>query len=364
MGFFNKLFGKEADAPKKVEKSALLRVSAIDRLTDNAVKITFNVPESLSKSFDFVPGQYVNIHVELDGIDYVRSYSICSAPGSDLAVGVKRVPQGKVSSFLNANLKVGDELKVDFPQGNFRLNQASGNYIGFAAGSGITPIFSMIQFLNDKGNDSFKLFFGNKSKADVMFANDLQSLKQAEKINVTYNYSVEQVEGAHYGRMNQDYLQNQIKENLDVLKADGFFICGPEQMILDAINALKTFGVSEDKIHFELFTAPVLMEAKKEQVTASFEGVSKVTAILDGEEYSFDLATTGDRILDELDVMAVDAPYSCRGGVCCTCRAKILEGSASMDNNMSLTDKDMKEGYILTCQAHPTSERLILTFDE
>lgn len=364
MSFLKKIFGKQTDAKAESAKYGLLEVKGIDRLTPNSVRISFHVPEDLVKNYHFIPGQYVNISLDIDGVEYNRSYSLCSVPNAPLAIGVKEVEQGKVSSYLNSKLQVGDTLKVDFPMGNFQLKSLSGNFVGFAAGSGITPILSMAKSVVDEGNGSFSLFYGNRTQEQTMFKSALDQLNSSERFQLHYVYSGEMVDGAEMGRLNKEFIQNVLKADLKLLKAEGFFLCGPEEMIVQAIAALKLFGVAEDKIHFELFTAPVIMESITTSEFSKFDGVSKVTAILDGEEYTFDLEVKKERILDELDVMGVDAPYSCRGGVCCTCRAKVLEGKATMDNNMVLTDKEVADGYILTCQAHPASERLIISFDE
>ncbi len=172
------------------------------------------------------------------------------------------------------------------------------------------------------------------------------------------------MDGYISGRLDQENVAQIIKENLELLKADGFYLCGPEEMIYTVKNSLKTFGVPEDKIHFELFTAPTIMKSAQKSAVADFNGVSEVTIILDDEHTTFELASDGDTILNELDGHGIDAPYSCRGGVCSTCKAKIIEGAATMDNNMSLTDNEIAEGYVLTCQAHPASEKVVITYDE
>jgi ring-1,2-phenylacetyl-CoA epoxidase subunit PaaE len=207
------------------------------------------------------------------------------------------------------------------------------------------------------------LFYGNKEKETIMFQEDLKKLCP-EHVSVDYWLSKEEAEGFQSGRLDKENVTAIVKNDLSLLKADGFYICGPEQMILETVEVLKTFGVSKDKIHYELFTSPVLMKSTPTKVTSDFNGVSKVVVILDDEETDFDLETDGATILEEAESHAIDAPFSCRGGVCCTCKAKVLKGEVRMDSNMSLTDNEVNEGYVLTCQAHPASEEVIISYDE
>jgi ring-1,2-phenylacetyl-CoA epoxidase subunit PaaE len=360
MSFFKRLFGADKAQENVTQTTWEIPVLSIERLTPSAVKVVFDLPEDAAQAFQYIPGQYLNVGVIINGSKHQRSYSICSAPHEPLAIGVKQVENGLVSSFINTDLKPGDTLLLDVPNGNFRLTDIGGNYVAFAAGSGITPILSMLKTISTSNQGSIKLFYGNKSPEQTMFLKDIEELNQKQQISATLVYSQY---GETKSRISDEFVKAIIKSDLDLLKKDGFFICGPEEMIVSVAEALKLFGVADDKIYFELFTAPTLIQSKT-KVVADFKGVSHVEIILDGEKVSFDLASDGPRIIDALDEQGIDAPYSCRGGVCCTCRGKILEGSATMDHNLALTDKEVAEGYVLTCQAHPTSEKLIISFDE
>ena len=363
MGMFNKLFGKKTDASTKAPKGfVLVRVKEVVRETPNAVSVAFEISDSDRAKFSFVPGQYVTILLQINGNDERRSYSICSSPDEDLRIGVKKIENGVVSSFINDELKVGDEVWLSVPEGRFNLTHPQGNFVAFAAGSGITPILSIAKSIA-KENGSLKLFFGNKYANQIMFRSTLEEL--GDTISTTYFLSAESKEGFEAGRLNQEKIAELIKADLSLLRADAFYICGPEEMIMSAIETLKVFGVSEDKIIYELFTTPVFMKSNQKIAdSASFEGVAKVEVELDGELINFELDTKGATILDKLTQLGEDAPYSCKGGVCCTCRAKVTEGKATMKMNYSLTDKEVEQGYVLTCQAHPSSDVLKLTYDD
>jgi ring-1,2-phenylacetyl-CoA epoxidase subunit PaaE len=362
MSLFGKLFGK-----KKVESKRgfhQLTVKDIKRLTPKSVKVTFDIPEGLTQNFQFIPGQYINVAIDISDAENRRSYSICSAVNEDLSIAVKEVEGGLVSNYINDDLQVEDNIFVSEPMGNFQMTDAGKNYTAFAAGSGITPILSMVKGISLSEQGRINLFYCNRSAEETMFKSDLDDIAN-DQIKVNYLFTREENAEGLEGRLDEKKISELLRNDLDLLKSDGFFICGPEQMIVDTVNALKTFGVPENKIHYELFTTPEIMKQEKQvEVQASFNGISKVTVVLDEEETVFDLATDGDPILDEVEAKGIDAPYSCRGGVCCTCRAKVIEGTAKMDSNMALTDKEVEEGYILTCQAHPTSEKIKITYDE
>lgn len=359
MGFFG-LFKKDSNTKTSTKKGFHeIPVAAVEKLTADTVKVILDVPENLRSEFQFIPGQYVNIALDLNGKEERRSYSICSGPKEPIAFAVKVVKNGKVSTWLNKELLPGQNLFVVHPQGNFILDKAAKNVVAIAAGSGITPILSIAKAMEATGNE-MKLFYGNRTKATTIFSEELKQLKH---LKITHFLSGENAEGAISGRITKDALTEQIKADLNVLKADAFFICGPEQMILDVSSTLEFFGVAKSKIHFELFTTPVLMKKEETQVSSVFKGESKVKVILDSEVIEFNLNSSGKTILETIEKEGLDAPFSCRGGVCCSCKAKVLNGSATMSMNYSLTDKEVKEGYILTCQAHPSSEELTVSFD-
>jgi ring-1,2-phenylacetyl-CoA epoxidase subunit PaaE len=339
----------------------VLSIKKISKLTEDSVKVIFDVPDIEKLNYSFIPGQYLDLEVELDGQAFHRSYSICSDIKESLAIGVKKVEDGKVSTWLNEKAKEGDKINVAFPSGNFTLAKADGNYVAFAAGSGITPILSISKFFSRAHDSKLLLFYGNRNENSIMFKDELKDL---DNVEVRHILSREEKEGYAHGRLNADTVRDMIKKDLDILKSRGFFLCGPEEMILNVSDVLKTFGVPEEKIHYELFTTPTLMKSKQTDSVAEFDGLSKVTVILDDEEEKFDLESNGATILDEAESYGIEAPFSCRGGVCCTCKAKVLKGAVKMEKNFTLTDSEIEEGYILTCQAHPNSEELTITYDE
>lgn len=354
------LFKKDKGSNSSKKGFFDLEVSTVEKLSSDTVKVSFVVPEELKSQFHFVPGQYLNFSVTLNGKEEHRSYSICSGPGEELAIAVKAVKSGNVSVWFNKEVLPGSILHVAKPMGGFTLKDSDKNIVAIAAGSGITPIISIAKALDKKGGKT-QLFYGNRTKSSILFEHEIAGIGSLK----THHYlSGETLDGFSHGRLNKENFTNEIKSNLDILKADAFFICGPEGMIMEISETLKFFGVAESKIHFELFTTPVLMKSHETNVTSTFEGTSRVKAILDSEVAEFELGAKGKSLLEAVEKAGFDAPYSCKGGVCSSCRAKVLKGSAMMTSNYSLTDEDLKKGYILTCQAHPTSEELTITFDE
>jgi ring-1,2-phenylacetyl-CoA epoxidase subunit PaaE len=336
MGLFSKF---KKDSSSKKLRSGIVTVANNERITAVGSRVHFEIPSTLKAQFVHEPGQYVNVHLTLDGTKHSRSYSICSGPNEkNLAVAVKAIDNGLVSNYLVNELKAGEEIELDFPLGNFKLDPKAPNIVCFAAGSGITPFMSFAKSLGV--NQHMRLIYGN-SKMDSAFFID--EIKGFPNVTSTFFFSQEKNEGHQEGRLDKHHISELIKSELSILRADGFYICGPEEMIISIQEVLNVFGIAKEKIHFELFTTPVLMKQ---------EEVSRI-----------ELATNGKSILDALDQSGMDVPFSCKGGVCCTCKAKIIEGSAQMTINYALTDEEVKDGYILTCQSHPTSEILKLDFD-
>lgn len=360
MSLFKKIFSKKPRTAAIPKGFFNLEVIEINRLTDDAVEIKLAIPTELEDKFKFAPGQYLNFSIDINGKEERRSYSICSAPDLfTISVAIKKVDKGVVSNWMNTELVVGDSLFVAPPAGNFTLKDEN-NIVAIAAGSGITPILSMAKSIEGQ-EKSMQLFFGNKTSSGTMFKKDIDALANT---NTIHFYTQEDAsESTRSGRITKDSFTSELKANLLLLKADGFFICGPEEMIMAVNEVLTTFGVAKEKIHFELFTTPVL-QPKKDTPQSDFTGTSKVKVILDDETFDFTLKNSGRSILEEADKQGIDVPYSCKGGVCCTCRAKLIKGKAVMDLNYSLTDKEIEDGYILTCQAHPASEELIVSYDD
>lgn len=356
MGLFSKF--KKKDESSKIERNATIKVSKNEKLTENGSRIHFDIPENQKAHFKFEPGQYVSIHTVIDGEKLNRSYSICSGPNEPLAIGVKAIENGRVSNYLVNTVKEGDELIVDFPKGHFTIKESDKQIVCFAAGSGITPIMSIAKHLTSA--QTMHLFYGNTTRKNSFFLDELMSLPSVKPHLL---FSQEVVENALSGRLDKQHVSDIIKADLSLLRADGFYICGPEAMILSIQEVLHLFGIPKEKIHFELFTTPVLMKQETPESTVEFKGEATVTAILDGDVTTIKLNAQGKTILDALDKAGMDVPFSCKGGVCCTCKAKIIEGSAKMMINYALTDDEVKDGYILTCQSHPTSEVLKIDFD-
>ncbi len=368
MSFIKKLFGKSA-SKKKIRTpnkaySAEFEINQIDRLTDKAVKVSFNISDSHKDNYKFEPGQYLNLIVKINGEKLHRSYSICSDIDEPLAIGVKETEDGYVSKFFNQEAKAGYKITVGTPIGRFTIPNPKGNYVGIAAGSGITPILSIAKMINRTEDASLDLIYGNRDIQSVMFKDELKTLNK-EKITTKYVFSEQEVEDHYFGMLSEEMIEKIFSDSPKILSSEGFYICGPEPVIINAKNVLERNGVSPDKIFYELFTTPVEMDSGiNSAVESDFSGISQVKVILYGEEEEFELETDGDNILEEAELYGMDAPYSCRTGICRTCKAKLLEGSANMERNYTLSESEVKEGYILTCQAHPTSEKVVVSYDD
>jgi ring-1,2-phenylacetyl-CoA epoxidase subunit PaaE len=343
-----------------------IKVKEVRQETKDTVSVAFEIPSELKSEFTYKSGQYITVKSNINGEDVRRAYSLCSSPAEDdFRIGVKKVANGKMSIFLTESLSVGDELDIMKPGGNFVMDDSSSNNVAFAAGSGITPILSMAKSALKSGGN-FTLFYGNKTANDTIFKSELDNLKNeyANNFNLHYIYSRENVGDLLYeGRIDKEKCTSLINKNPALLKADGFYMCGPEEMITGVADAIKELGVNENKIHFELFTAPTIKEKIVEKAETGFSGDSQVTVIMDGDEFDFTLNSKGDFILDAAMDAGADAPFSCKGAVCCTCKAQVLEGKATMEMNYSLSDAEVEDGYILTCQAHPASEKLVVDYD-
>jgi ring-1,2-phenylacetyl-CoA epoxidase subunit PaaE len=346
-----------------------LKVIDIKNETSDTVSVAFEIPEGDKNTFDYTSGQYLTLKFDINGNDERRSYSMCSSPfsGEPIRIAVKRVDKGLVSNHINDVIKVGTQIEVMPPQGNFTLETSleQKTYVAFAAGSGITPIWSMIKsVLDNEPGSKFVLFYGNKTSDSSIFKNEIDSLT-GERLSVYHILSREETSNSiTNGRIDKNKATELLKSNLDLLKSKAFFICGPEEMIFNVKDVLQSLGVSEDKIKFELFTTPVLLAAEKEVEVSNFTGIAKVKVIYDEEEVTFDLSSDGENVLEAAMRHDVDAPFSCKGAVCCTCKAKVTEGKMIMDANYALSDEEVAEGFVLACQAHPASENVVLDFDE
>lgn len=354
-----------------------LKVIDIRQETEDAISIAFEVPDNLKEDFEFIHGQYITLKHTVNGEELRRSYSICSSPASDepLRIAVKKVPQGRVSTFLNEKLKVGDSLEVMTPMGNFYTQlkkEHKKQYVAFAAGSGITPVISIIKTILHKEPDSnVILFYGNRTELSIIFKDELERLmnKYGERLKIYHILSREQLDNTLFsGRITADKVRMLLKEFADESRETEYFICGPEGMMREVTGELEERGVDKKHIHVELFTSPVESEddvkKKKEKKAPSSGGDSHVTIVLDGEETEIELSPDGDAILDAALEAGLDVPFACKGAVCCTCKAKLMEGEVDMDMNYALSDEEVEEGYILTCQSHPKTDKVVVDYDE
>jgi ring-1,2-phenylacetyl-CoA epoxidase subunit PaaE len=341
-----------------------VNIQEVKQETANAVSVLFNIPQQLVSEFNFEAGQYITLQKVINGEEIRRAYSICSTPKSgEVRVAIKKVENGVFSTFATSSLKAGDEIEISIPEGRFLLNtEANKNYIGFAAGSGITPILSMVKtVLETEPTSNFTLVYGNKSVADTIFYTELNALKESfsGRLNLHYIFSRENVKNELRGRIDENVTNYFVKNMYKESTFDAAYLCGPEEMIKEVSKALKNNKISKENIHFELFTASVDEEASSEIK----EGTTEVTILLDDEETTFSMQQTDDILAASLR-NNIDAPYSCQGGVCSSCLGKVTEGKAVMVKNSILTDDEIEEGLILTCQAHPTTPKITVDFDD
>ena len=344
-----------------------LTIKEIKKETENAVSILFDVPAELQNEFQFIAGQYITIKKTIAGEELRRAYSICSAPNcGELRIAVKAVDNGTFSVYACTILKEGDVLEVSKPEGKFVLETSTKNaknYLAIAAGSGITPIMAMIKaVVIEEPKSTFTLIYGNKTEVDTIFRNELEDFKNefSTQFNVQYVYSREQHNDALFGRINTRNINFIIKNKFKNIAFDTSFLCGPEEMIHIAKDVLIEYGLNEDAIHFELFSTPISSEIATKQ---SFEGTSEITILLDDEETTFEMDSKT-TILTSALKEGLDAPYSCQGGICSSCIAKVTEGSAVMTKNTILSEEEINDGLILTCQAHPTSQKITIDYDD
>ena len=359
MAFLKKIFTSKTKV-KTPRGFNLLTILKITRLSEDTVMVSLAIPADLKSTYRFTPGQYLDFAITINGEKHRRSYSICSGENETLAVAVKKIDKGIISTWFNDVANEQTEILTSSPQGNFTIEDNFNTVVSFVAGSGITPVMSIAKKIEATGK-SLALFYGNRTQSSILFKPDLDALS---KTDTRYYLSGETTDGFGNGRLDSNNISEIIKENLALLKADCFLLCGPEEMILSALDVLKTFGVSEDKIKYELFTTPVKLKTAQAETSSNFEGTSTIVVILDDEKESFQLEADGMSILEKSNKEGLDAPYSCRGGVCSTCKAKVIKGKASMKMNYSLTEDEVEDGYILACQAHPASEELVISFDD
>ncbi len=343
-----------------------LNISDVRRETPDAISVAFRIPDSLKDFYNFIAGQYLTLKLTLDGEEIRRAYSICSAPGSgELRIAIKSVKSGIFSHFANKQLKPGDTIEVGVPEGSFIFEPDADrqkNYAAFAAGSGITPVMSIIQsVLSGEPNSTFVLVYGNKSPEQTIFYNQLHELEQrfTGRFFVHFVFSQSKVENQLFGRIERSTVNFILNNKFKEVEFSKFWLCGPEEMITLVSNVLKEHNIREKDIRFELFVPP----KTEKQLETTLEGHTKITVMVDDEETVFEMSKK-QTVLEAALKQGIDAPYSCQGGICSSCLARITVGSAEMSKNSILTDGEIAKGLILTCQAHPTSDELYVDYDD
>lgn len=352
-----------------------LQVANVSRNTRDAVVVTFAVPDALTQAFAFRPGQYLTLKHEVDGQELRRSYSICSAPGDGvMRVAIKRLDDGAFSTWANTTLAVGQAIEVMPPAGNFTIDFSPSHakhYVAFAVGSGITPIFSLVKSaLSMEPNSRFTLFFGNRASSAVLFREEIEDLKNMymERFSVVFVMSREHQDIELFnGRLDGAKVNQLLSVWLDPSDIDYAFVCGPQTMIEEVVQGLQDKGLQRDQIKFEMFGAPKGPRALKTgQQTVMAPGKSQcaLTIIQDGYSRSLMVDKNQDSLLDAALAQGLELPYSCKGGVCSTCRCKVVEGDVDMDINFALEDYEVARGFVLACQSYPVTDRVTLDFDQ
>lgn len=352
-----------------------LTVADIRRETPSAVSIALAVPDELREIFSFQPGQYLTLRAEIDGQAVRRPYSICSALGEpELRIAVKHVENGRFSSYANTDLAVGGAVDVMVPDGRFTVAvdaSAAHEYVCIAAGSGITPILSVVRsVLEGELQSRIKLFYGNRDSANIIFREALEDLKDRYMARLELFHVLSRVQqdvALFDGRIDGERVRRFVDEGLiQPSQVDGFFLCGPGDLIETVSSALKSLGVDEQKINFERF-APADDAAPpappSQAVSEAIDKGVQVAVILDGARRSFPVNEPDDAILYAARKAGIELPYSCAGGMCCTCRCRVIEGDVEMAVNYSLQPWELQAGFALACQARPKTEKVVLDFD-
>jgi ring-1,2-phenylacetyl-CoA epoxidase subunit PaaE len=350
-----------------------LTIKEIKKETQDCVSVLFDIPEQLRKQFQFTQGQSLTMRAIVNGEELRRTYSLCSSPADhEWKVAIKKVEGGLFSVYANDQLKKGDVLDVMEPVGKFYtpLDPANKkNYLAFAAGSGITPVLSIIKTtLATEPQSSFTLVYGNRSRSSIIFFEELEGLKNKfiNRFNFINILSRERTEATlNFGKINSEKL-TELNKLIDFAAIDETFLCGPEEMIFCVKDFLETHGVYKKKIHFELFASKgqkkaVIRNEKKEELSSNN---SLITIKMDGRSIEFPLSLNSDiSILDAALKQGADLPFACKGGMCCTCKAKLLAGEVEMDVHWGLEHEEIEKGFILTCQSHPKTEKVVVDFD-
>jgi ring-1,2-phenylacetyl-CoA epoxidase subunit PaaE len=349
-----------------------LTVAQVRHETRDAIAVTFDVPRELKQAFAYQQGQHLTLRALIDGEDVRRSYSICSAVQDDLLrVAIKRTPGGMFSSWANESLVPGMQLEVMPPMGQFNVPLDAANekhYLAFASGSGITPILSIIKTtLLAEPKSRFTLVYGNRATSSVIFRDELTDLKDAymERLRLVYVMSREQQDiDLFNGRITQDKCSQFLQHWIDIRDIDIAFICGPEEMMHGVSAALQEAGLPKEQIRIELFAASIPQhERKPRKLDAGQQHQTEVTVIMDGSAVSYTMDKEKESVLDAGLRAGLEMRWSCKGGVCSTCRCKVLEGQVEMDVNYALEDYEVARGFVLSCQSFPLTDKVVLDFD-
>ncbi len=348
-----------------------LQIKNITKETNDCVSISFNIPAELKEVFAYTQGQYITLKTTINNQEIRRSYSLCSSPlENDFRIAVKKVNDGLFSSYANDILKIGDALDIAAPNGKFYATLDETNnkkYVAIAAGSGITPILSIVKTtLVAEPLSEFILVYGNKNTGSIIFKEELEALKNKHlgRLQLIHILSREKTDAPiSSGRIDTTKLE-QLSKLISWQQLDECFVCGPEEMILATKSFLENLNISQKKIHFELFTTTTKTQRRQAIQATTTETKSKITIKSDGRIFDVEIGFNEDKsILDAALQNGADLPFACKGGVCCTCKAKLLEGNVEMDVVWGLEHEEIEQGFILTCQAHPTTEKVVVDFD-
>ncbi len=349
-----------------------LRIKQVKKETADCVSISFEVPDNLKPAFEFTQGQNITLKTTIDGEELRRSYSICSAPyENELKVAVKKVAGGKFSTYANEILSAGMQMDVLSPTGKFYTvlhPQNKKSYVAFAAGSGITPVLSIIKTaLSQEPASVFTLVYCNKNRQSIIFFEELEALKNKymHRFQFIPLLSRETTDNpAMTGRIDKNKLTT-LGKLIDYNNTDEFFICGPEEMIFCVKDFLEQCGIEKKKIHFELFATTRITKqyASEDKISNPGQTKSSIQLHADGHTMNFVMDFNGYTILDAAIQLGAELPFACKGGMCCTCKAKLLEGKVRMHVHWGLEDEEVEKGYILTCQSHPLTEKVVVDFD-
>ena len=348
-----------------------LAVNDLRRETPDAISLTFTIPKELASDYSFAPGQYLTLRSTMHGEEVRRSYSICSGPDDgELRIAVKKVDGGAFSNWAAEELKTGDELDVMTPTGRFGIAPAPEQarlYVGFAAGSGITPILSIVKGVLAREPDSrFFLFYGNRSTSGMLFLEELEELKDRymQRFSLFHVISGEEQDiPILHGRLDGEKVRVLLRSLVPAAQVDHVFICGPSGMSEEIEATCREIGIAEDKIHVERFVSEFGGKPRPKQIVAPGAPPRALASlIIDGKRREVPVAE-GEAILDAALRAGMDLPFACKGGMCSTCRAKLVEGKAEMEVNYSLEPWELQAGFILTCQARPCSEKVVVDYD-